>query len=506
MNLEFHANKISACSILLLTFPLIAAAFTHLWNPIGFPYPLFDEGTYLGRAMNILTGQGLQDKPSSYLSPYFGQLFLAGALGIVGYPNSLHPSADGDVHSIEMLWFIPRVLMGLLAIIDTLILFMISERYYNKKVALIASILFAVMPITWLNRWILLDSIQLPFLLSSILFAVYSRQLETKNTILLTLLSGSFLGIAIFTKTPAIVMIPLVSFLIFTSSNRQWKILGLWFIPVILIPLIWPAYAISDGEFDRWFAGIFHQMHREEKNLPTLFYSINYFFKIDPILLVLGLAGLIFRAIKRDFLLFLWVIPFLIFFYLIGLADPIHLIVLIPTLCIGAAALIADLSNKVRKKMMQHVLPFAILSVVGIFGLVNITLMITQNGAAPSYEMAALVTNYLQKNSDKNNNENFNNIMTGNNANTAKITLISSPFYSWIPRYVFQINNDYKIYEDESPIKTNNVLLVVDPDFMDAMSGDQVTTETTHRVKKMYSSCVRDILATKHGILFCRLQ
>ena len=35
-------------------------------------------------------------------------------------------------------------------------------------------------------------------------------------------------------------MIPVVGFLIFTNSNKRLKVLGLWFIPVILIPLIWP--------------------------------------------------------------------------------------------------------------------------------------------------------------------------------------------------------------------------------------------------------------------------
>ena len=35
------------------------------------------------------------------------------------------------------------------------------------------------------------------------------------------------------------------------------KALGLWFIPVILIPAIWPAYAISVGQFDGWLNGLF---------------------------------------------------------------------------------------------------------------------------------------------------------------------------------------------------------------------------------------------------------
>ena len=89
--------------------PLVLSAFTHLLNPIGFPYPLFDESTYIGRALHILIGQGVQDKSDRYDHPYFGQLFLAGALGVIGYPSSLHPSADGKSHSIESLWYFPRI-------------------------------------------------------------------------------------------------------------------------------------------------------------------------------------------------------------------------------------------------------------------------------------------------------------------------------------------------------------------------------------------------------------
>src|SRR5207247_5717214 len=98
--------------------------------------------------------------------------------------SSYSPSSSSDsnnnnnnnmLHSIEMLYLVPKVLMGLLAVVDTFLIYKISEYRYNRNVALIASILFAVMPITWLLRRVYLDSILMPFLLSSILFAVYTK-------------------------------------------------------------------------------------------------------------------------------------------------------------------------------------------------------------------------------------------------------------------------------------------------------------------------------------------
>ena len=49
----------------------------------------------------------------------------------MGYPNSLHPTPD--VQSIEMLHLVPRVIMGILAVVDTFLIYKISERRYNKK-------------------------------------------------------------------------------------------------------------------------------------------------------------------------------------------------------------------------------------------------------------------------------------------------------------------------------------------------------------------------------------
>src|SRR5215217_199145 len=242
MRLQFNILKKNVFdrSVILLSIPLILSAFTHLWNPIGFPDIFYDEGIYMQRSMRMLEGLGPQEPSHRYDHPYFGQIFLAGALGIVGYPDSLSPSnaggSDDDVlHSIETLYLFPRVLMGLLAIADTFLIYKITERrYHNRNVALVAAILFAVMPYGWLFRRIFLETIQVPFLLTSILLAVYVKdsKIEKNNnnntlrykTIPMILLSGAFLGLSIFTKIPVFTMIPLVGFLIYTNSSSSHKV------------------------------------------------------------------------------------------------------------------------------------------------------------------------------------------------------------------------------------------------------------------------------------------
>jgi hypothetical protein len=79
-----------------------------------------------------MNGSGPQEGPDDPLSyrahpythPYFGQIFLAGVLGMIGYPDSLNPSSD--IKSIETLYVVPRVLIGLLAVVDTFLLYKIS--------------------------------------------------------------------------------------------------------------------------------------------------------------------------------------------------------------------------------------------------------------------------------------------------------------------------------------------------------------------------------------------
>ena len=475
--------------------PLTLSAFTHFLNPKGFPILYFDEGIYMRRAMYVLNDQGPQEESTFYDHPYFGQLFLAGLFRIIGYPHLLITSSGGaeNLESIiEMLYFVPRILMGTLAVVDTFLIYKISEYYYNRKIALISSVLFAVMPSTWMLRWILLDNIELTLLLSSILFAIYNtgnsknndnnKSTNTKN-ISVILLSGIFLGLAIFTKIPAFTMIPAVGFIIYRRNhdNHPNKLLRLWFIPVILIPLIWPAYSISVGTFNFLIDGILWQTHRESQ---PLFNSIYLIFKSDPISLIIGIAGIFFSIIKKNFLLSLWVFPLVIFLYFIGYVSAYHLIPLLPASCIAAAILIEWLSNKISKKKIQKILfPFAITSGICIVGLINTTMLIATNVNFAYFKTAAFIVQYL---------ENINNQRSVYN-NYNRVTVIGDAFYLWIPQYIFQLHHAYKMYYDKTLYKTERVLLIVDPGLIKAMSRNDIAAK---QIQKIYNAPSKTNLAT----------
>jgi hypothetical protein len=568
-----------------LIISLVLSAFTHMWNPIGFPYFHGDEGHYMRRAMYVLEGFGPQEQRNitwsfeqPYDHPYFGQIFLATVLGLIGYPDILDLKR-GDVVSIEMLHIVPRLLMGILAVVDTFLIYKIAERRYGRNVAFVAAALFAVMPMSWLIRRILLDSLSLPFILLSILFAMHynkkkknsysssssilsssisssipkttissssssSSSLTTyenegsnnniknnkknkknksrnNNNISLVILSGIFLGLAIFTKIPAFTMIPLIGYLIIISSssssssytttnensnknndvvdnnsttigrrikrriiitnlrNLNLKALGLWFIPVILIPAIWPVYAISIGEFDSWLDGVAWQTHRQPK---LLWNTLNAFFQMDPFLFIGGIVGIIFAAvIKRDFILLAWVIPYLAFLYLIGYAANFHLILLIPIFCIAAAKLIVDISTKIiSNKTLKQVLPFAIISAIGIFGLISTILLITTNVSSFQYKVTAFLVQHL-----------LNNNKVGDHTNN-DITILGTSSYFWIPKDIFQQQGyNYKGLSSKKPIETEKTILVVDRGFRNLLSSK---TDDGERLRTIYDGT--DIIAT----------
>ncbi len=498
---------------------LCLSAFTHLWNPIGFPSFYVDEGHYMRRALQILDGLGFQESKDNfkqpYDHPYFGQIFLASIFKIIGYPDSLNPK-PGNIHSVEMLYLVPRVLMGLLAVVDTFLVYKIADRLYGRKVAFIASIFFAVMPMTWMLRRIYLDSILLPFLLSSIFFALYypkkpTRIVDSRNTnfdirnnvnnyykqIPSVILSGIFLGLAIFTKIPVFMMIPLVAYLIYKNSNGidkkgRLKTLSLWFIPVILIPAIWPAYSMLYGHFDDWLAGVLLQTSRTPRPMENI---IAYSLQMDAVLLILGTAGIVFAAIRRDAFILLWSIPFFVFLTAINYVGLFHLIPLVPVLCIAASTITVEMSKKIpgyvsRKKKIQpttegkiddyiikggqrqesgfaysSIALFAVVAGIGGYGLAFTTSFISVNTTSSYFDLYTQIIEYLP---DANNNK------------ISKTALIGPEWlqdYYWMPRYVFNKDVDF-LFIDRPRSDYTNFVLIADTSLMDILESPDKSLST----------------------------
>ena len=399
---------------------------------------------------------------------------------IIGYPDSFNISNYASAQTFETLFLVPRALLGILAVFDTFLLYKISERRYNATVGFIGTMLFAVMPITWLTRWIHLDSIQLPFILLSIFFAMKGKVTIARNNnkpgsennceFLAVLISGIFLGLAIFTKVPAFTMVLPIGYLILENYKIERNILRtftVWLAPVILIPLIWSMYAVSVGQFDNWLFGIYEQANREKLPLSL---SVIEFFQIDPILLSLGIAGIIFAAIRKDLFIILFIVPYGVFLNFVGFVTIFHLVPLVVGFSIASGIFITDISKKITPNIkLGHVLPYVVIAIIGAIGIISTSSFLIKDHTSHYFEAAEYVSEYMQKKTLE------------YDEGATSPTVIASPFYLWIPKYKFHMDN-YTEWGIKRVV-AQTAISIVDDAFIKALSSND---EINRLYKKIY--------------------
>ena len=162
--------------------------------------------------------------------------------------------------------------------------------------------------------------------------------------------------------------------------------------------------------------------------------------------------------------------PFLLFLYFIGTTAYFHLLPILPALCLGSARLIDSLLSLVSNKRIQKFLSFAtITSLVG-FGLISTIPIISQNVNPSLIETSAFISKYLYENTTR----------TSHDATT----VISNPFYQWIPQYVYDLKGQFVPYYSIVSIKNDRVLLVKDNDFVNAIELDPILFKIDNLLEK----------------------
>jgi hypothetical protein len=477
---------------LLILIPLILSTFTHLWNAALFPSFHIDEGVYIRRAMFTLNGLGPhdpdsrfdhpQDSTSSYDHPFFGQILLATIFKIIDFPNIVKTGSESI--SMEAVFAVPRLIMGAISVLDTFLVYKIAERRFNPTVALFSSLLFAVMPSTWFTRRVVLDSLMLPLILTSVLLALQIR-LHPRYVSALSLLSGVFLGLAIFTKIPSLTMIPLVVYLISQGLHKNTilsksgsKKIGLFILPVIMIPLIWPAYAFLSGDANQWLDGVFWQATQRQSEDKTLFNVIMSFYKIDPVLLILGIIGVAYLTIRREFIGLFWLIPYFVLLYSIGWVNHFHLILVLPIWCISLGKMIYDLPFFMHAKRKEVIISLGVMSTIVVFGFTITTILISTDLTYIQLKSASYIANAVISNDRGLDGKQSISLKNFSNDRSEQLTVISAPIYSWVYKYVLDHENTFSHIRDTQPIKTENVILLVDSTYKRLVSRSEAENQT----------------------------
>ena len=100
-----------------------------------------------------------------------------------------------------------------------------------------------------------------------------------------------------------------------------------------------------------------------ERPESSLNNSLRDLLKIDPVLIVLGSVSLIYAALRKDSFVLLWIIPFIIFFYLVGRVTYNYWVPLVPIFCIAISVFIVEISSMITRgteKLIGRILPFAV--------------------------------------------------------------------------------------------------------------------------------------------------
>jgi hypothetical protein len=243
---------------------------------------------------------------------------------------------------------------------------------------------------------------------------------------------------------------------------------------VIILPLLWPLYSVVVGQSDLWVHWVLWQT---ERNRP-LSISLTNFFQIDPLVLIIGIAGIAFAAIRKDFLPLMWISPFLIFSYFIGYIQYFHLLPIFPAFCLGSAILIEYL-QRIIAKYSHKLLSYTIILFVSVFGIVTTTMLITLDVNSSYYKIYATIAEKIPDTT---------------NGVTTKITLIGSHWWVWdsywITQYVLDKPHEFidpkfdpKFNEE---IKTDKVLFVGDPIFVQSLSR-RINSDNLRQIRELYN-------------------
>jgi hypothetical protein len=163
---------------------------------------------------------------------------------------------------------------------------------------------------------------------------------------------------------------------------------------------------------------------------------------------------------NRNYFITLWVIPYLIFLYLIGWVSYFHWIILIPALTISAALLIKGVLGKtvVRGQKRVGLISYnttVIVSVIGIFGLISTTMLIRTDATSSYFELYSFIIQQLTENDQS--KESFDG--------KDETTIVGHRWtwaFTWIPRYIFDDRISFVHFNSSEQVRTERFLFIVD--------------------------------------------
>ena len=255
------------------------------------------------------------------------------------------------------------IIFGALSII---LVYLIGKELFNKRTALISAFILTLSSYHFLMTLADMDTSMILFVLVCLYFLIKALK-ENKN--LSYYLSALFLGIAIMIKQIAVLFIPafFIFVLYYKYKNKEFnlKFKKLFYVLIIIfitiIPILTFNYllykdkSLVDLQFSR-FLGVGKETYssieatlkpfrfsdlffKYENHPPGLYEAFTILYNYAPLILILGLIGIIFSYKRNKEFTLLILLSFLIpFIFLAGTSLlAIHFVFSIPLLCLFSA-------------------------------------------------------------------------------------------------------------------------------------------------------------------------
>jgi 4-amino-4-deoxy-L-arabinose transferase-like glycosyltransferase len=290
---------------------------------------------------------------------------VAGYFSFTQYPPLVDTLIAAYFMGLGANVFTARLVSVTFALLTLLVLFKLVSKTYNRKIALLSSVLLATMPgFIWLSSLSLIEVTLEFFIVASFLCFVY--WLETNKTTAI-LLSGLLLGLAFLAKyqglIAGLVMVASLPFVLFHSRFKA-KIWKIGFLLIVVSLFVVPVLITlnSSGMLSQWLnlaqgADMQAQAHSQLYPAPV-FYLVEVTFPMDymhPIYLpifILGLLGLSLFLLRRkaeDRFFLVWFIAVYVFFTLVTMKSWRYAMPLFPVIAVSAASFVAFAYDRCRK-------------------------------------------------------------------------------------------------------------------------------------------------------------
>jgi 4-amino-4-deoxy-L-arabinose transferase-like glycosyltransferase len=254
--------------------------------------------------------------------------------------------------------FAGRIVSVVAGLLTFLGIFKISEKLFDKKIAILASFLYAIIPIfSFFDRQALMES---SISAVGVWSSYYLLKLTEKKSYTYALILGIIFGIGFFIKSSALVF--LVSFLISTifiikSSSKKGKVLEIVFLTfsaffcvvllLIINPEFWSTFS-SNSRFTLTFNELMSFPLSTWVNSVTTNLVILFFY-FTPVLFILSLIG-IFNILKLSFkhkiFLIFFITSLLIETFTVKGATDRYLVTFLPFLTICASFILFYILDK----------------------------------------------------------------------------------------------------------------------------------------------------------------